>query len=97
MFNGCQILISTPRFLARFLDENKKLLNFQNLRYLILDGGDVILDKYFDSVNILKLLVITLSIASIIKNIIFRSVNYLKSITLFVTEKINITRQCYKL
>ena len=51
MFNGCQILISTPRFLARFLDQNIKLLNFQNLRYLILDGGDIILDKYFDSIS----------------------------------------------
>ncbi|OAD56630.1 Tudor domain-containing protein 12, partial [Eufriesea mexicana] len=51
MFNGCQILISTPRFLARFLNRNKKLVNFQSLRYLVLDGGDVILDKYFDSVS----------------------------------------------
>ncbi|KAK1137221.1 hypothetical protein K0M31_001743 [Melipona bicolor] len=51
MFNGCQILISTPRFLTRFMNKNKKLMNFKNLRYLILDGGDIILDKYFDSVS----------------------------------------------
>lgn len=51
MFNGCQILISTPRFLTRFMNKNKKLMNFKNLRYLILDGGDIILDKYFDSVH----------------------------------------------
>ncbi|XP_054009470.1 putative ATP-dependent RNA helicase TDRD12 [Hylaeus anthracinus] len=50
MYNGCQILISTPRFLSRFMDENKKLLNFENLQYLILDDGDTILDKYFDSI-----------------------------------------------
>lgn len=52
MFNGCQILISTPSFLARFMDQNRKLLNFKKLRYLILDDGDVILDKYYDSVNL---------------------------------------------
>ncbi|CAK9822064.1 Putative ATP-dependent RNA helicase TDRD12 [Anthophora retusa] len=51
MFNGCQILISTPRFLNRFMNANVKLLNFTNLQYLILDDGDVILDKYFDSIS----------------------------------------------
>lgn len=51
MLNGCQILVSTPRFLSRFMDQNKKLLNFENLQYLILDDGDIILDKYYDSVN----------------------------------------------
>ncbi|XP_043604134.1 putative ATP-dependent RNA helicase TDRD12 isoform X3 [Bombus pyrosoma] len=51
MFNGCQILISTPRFLIRFMNKNKKLVNFKNLRYLILDDGDIILDKYFDSIS----------------------------------------------
>ncbi|CAL7949014.1 unnamed protein product [Xylocopa violacea] len=51
MFNGCQILISTPRFLTRFMDKNRKLLNFKNLRYLILDDCDIILDKYFDSIS----------------------------------------------
>ncbi|XP_076234936.1 putative ATP-dependent RNA helicase TDRD12 [Calliopsis andreniformis] len=50
MFNGCQILITTPRFLVRFMNKNKKLLNFQNLRFLILDNGDIILSKYFDSI-----------------------------------------------
>lgn len=51
MFNGCQILISTPTFLVRFMNRNEKLINFKNLRYLILDGGDIILNKYYDSVN----------------------------------------------
>lgn len=51
MFNGCQILISTPRFLVRFMNRNEKLINFKNLQYLILDGGDIILNKYYDSVN----------------------------------------------
>ena len=51
MFNGCQILISTPRFLVRFMDRNRKLLNFESLRYLILDDGDVILDKYLNSIS----------------------------------------------
>ncbi|XP_015431040.1 PREDICTED: putative ATP-dependent RNA helicase TDRD12 [Dufourea novaeangliae] len=51
MFNGCQILVSTPRFITRFMDENRKLLNFENLRCLILDDGDVILEKYFDSIG----------------------------------------------
>ncbi|XP_017788533.1 PREDICTED: putative ATP-dependent RNA helicase TDRD12 [Habropoda laboriosa] len=51
MFNGCQILVSTPNFLTRFMNINGKLLNFQNLQYLILDDGDVILDKYFNSVS----------------------------------------------
>lgn len=55
MFNGCQILISTPRFLMRFMNKNKKLVNFKNLRYLILDDGDIILDKYFDSVSLFYL------------------------------------------
>ena len=51
MFNGCQILISTPRFLVRFMDQNRKLLNFESLQYLILDDGDIILDKYFNSIS----------------------------------------------
>lgn len=51
MFNGCQILISTPTFLVRFMNRNEKLINFKNLRYLILDGGDIIFNKYYDSVN----------------------------------------------
>lgn len=51
MLNGCQILVSTPRFLSRFMDQNKKLLNFENLQYLILDDGDIILDKYYDSIT----------------------------------------------
>ncbi|XP_076222302.1 putative ATP-dependent RNA helicase TDRD12 isoform X2 [Nomia melanderi] len=51
MFNGCQILISTPRFLTGFIDQNRKLLKFESLQYLILDDGDVILDKYFDSIS----------------------------------------------
>nr|XP_012143302.1 PREDICTED: putative ATP-dependent RNA helicase TDRD12 isoform X2 [Megachile rotundata] len=51
MYNGCNILVSTPRFLARFIDQNRKLLNFKNLQHLVLDGGDVILDKYFDSIS----------------------------------------------
>ncbi|XP_076298915.1 putative ATP-dependent RNA helicase TDRD12 isoform X2 [Lasioglossum baleicum] len=51
MFNGCQVLVSTPNFLARFIDQNKKLLNFENLQYLILDDGDIILNKYFNSIS----------------------------------------------
>ncbi|XP_078042214.1 putative ATP-dependent RNA helicase TDRD12 [Augochlora pura] len=51
MYNGCQVLVTTPRFLAGFIDRNKKLLNFQNLQYFILEDIDVILDKYFDSIS----------------------------------------------
>ncbi|XP_076749741.1 putative ATP-dependent RNA helicase TDRD12 [Xylocopa sonorina] len=51
MFNGCQILVSTPRFLTLFMDRNKKLLNLKNLQHLVLDDCDIILDKYFDSIS----------------------------------------------
>ncbi|XP_076635891.1 putative ATP-dependent RNA helicase TDRD12 isoform X2 [Colletes latitarsis] len=49
-YNGCRILISTPNSLLRFMGEIRKLLNFESLRYLIIDDGDIVLDKYFDSV-----------------------------------------------
>nr|XP_033337678.1 putative ATP-dependent RNA helicase TDRD12 isoform X3 [Megalopta genalis]XP_033337679.1 putative ATP-dependent RNA helicase TDRD12 isoform X3 [Megalopta genalis]XP_033337681.1 putative ATP-dependent RNA helicase TDRD12 isoform X3 [Megalopta genalis]XP_033337682.1 putative ATP-dependent RNA helicase TDRD12 isoform X3 [Megalopta genalis] len=51
MYNGCQVLVSTPRFLARFIDRNKKLVNFENLQHFILEDIDVILDRYFDSIS----------------------------------------------
>ncbi|XP_076652361.1 putative ATP-dependent RNA helicase TDRD12 [Halictus rubicundus] len=51
IYNGCQVLVSTPNCLARFIDQNKKLLNFKNLQYLILDDGDIILKKYFNSIS----------------------------------------------
>lgn len=57
MFNGCQILISTPRFLVRFMDRNRKLLNYESLQYLILDDGDIILDKYFNSVSLIAFVI----------------------------------------
>ncbi|KAK2576510.1 hypothetical protein KPH14_005833 [Odynerus spinipes] len=50
IYNGCQILISTPRFLVQFMEMHKDLLNFENLSYLVLDNADVILDKYYNSV-----------------------------------------------
>ncbi|KAG7187945.1 hypothetical protein KM043_013907 [Ampulex compressa] len=50
IYNGCQILISTPRFLVRFLERNEGLLGFENLEHLVLDRADVIMDKYSDSV-----------------------------------------------
>lgn len=49
--NGCQILVTTPRYLVRFLNKNKGSLLFDRLSYLILDNADVILDKYYNSVS----------------------------------------------
>ncbi|KYQ56077.1 ATP-dependent RNA helicase DBP3 [Trachymyrmex zeteki] len=49
--NGCQILVTTPRYLVRFLNKNKGSLLFDRLSYLILDNADVILDKYYNSVG----------------------------------------------
>lgn len=51
IYKGCQILIATPQYLARFLNENKNLLSFDRLSYLVLDNVDVILDKYYNSVR----------------------------------------------
>jgi len=51
IYRGCQILIATPQYLARFLNENKNLLSFDRLSYLVLDNIDVILDKYYKSVR----------------------------------------------
>lgn len=51
MYNGCQILVTTPRYLTRFLNENKGLLSFDGLSYLVLDNADVILKKYYNSVS----------------------------------------------
>lgn len=51
MYNGCQILISTPSVFARFLDNNKTLLDFTHLRYLVFDNANIIFDKYFNSVS----------------------------------------------
>ncbi|KAF7395116.1 hypothetical protein HZH66_008290 [Vespula vulgaris] len=50
IYNGCQILVSTPRFLAKFMRTYKDLLNFDSLCHLILDSADVILDKYYASI-----------------------------------------------
>ncbi|XP_012284583.1 putative ATP-dependent RNA helicase TDRD12 isoform X2 [Orussus abietinus] len=49
MYNGCQILISTPPFLTRFMNKYKKILNIDGLTHLILDGADMMFDKYFQS------------------------------------------------
>ncbi|XP_025265669.1 putative ATP-dependent RNA helicase TDRD12 isoform X2 [Camponotus floridanus] len=51
IYKGCQILIATPQYLARFLNENKNLLSFDRLSYLVLDNVDVILDKYYNSIG----------------------------------------------
>ncbi|XP_017878258.1 putative ATP-dependent RNA helicase TDRD12 [Ceratina calcarata] len=51
IYNGCQILISTPSVLGRFMNNNKAMLDFKYLRYLVFDSADVILDKYFNSVS----------------------------------------------
>ncbi|KAG5341799.1 VASA1 helicase, partial [Acromyrmex charruanus] len=51
IYNGCQILVTTPRYLVRFLNKNKGILSFDRLSCLILDNVDVILDKYYNSVR----------------------------------------------
>ncbi|XP_050453768.1 putative ATP-dependent RNA helicase TDRD12 isoform X2 [Cataglyphis hispanica] len=51
IYKGCQILVATPRFLARFLNENKNLLSFDDLCYLVLDDADTILNNYYDSIG----------------------------------------------
>jgi len=51
IYNGCQILVTTPRYLVRFLNENKGLLSFDRLCCLVLDNADVILNKYYKSVS----------------------------------------------
>ncbi|XP_012057914.1 PREDICTED: putative ATP-dependent RNA helicase TDRD12 [Atta cephalotes] len=51
IYNGCQILVTTPRYLVRFLNKNKGILSFDRLSCLILDNVDVILDKYYNSVG----------------------------------------------
>ncbi|XP_029663616.1 putative ATP-dependent RNA helicase TDRD12 isoform X3 [Formica exsecta] len=51
IYKGCQILVATPRYLARFLNENKNLLSFDNLCYLVLDNADTILNNYYDSIG----------------------------------------------
>ncbi|KAI4497388.1 hypothetical protein M0802_007399 [Mischocyttarus mexicanus] len=50
IYNGCQILVSTPTFLVQFLKTCKYLLNFDNLCHLIFDNVDVILDKHYSSI-----------------------------------------------
>lgn len=50
MYTGCQILVTTPRYLVRFLNNHKGLLSFDRLSYLVFDNADVILDKYYDSI-----------------------------------------------
>ncbi|KAL6261063.1 hypothetical protein P5V15_008590 [Pogonomyrmex californicus] len=51
IYNGCQILVTTPRYLVRFLNKNKGLLSFDKLSCLLLDNADIILDKYFKSLG----------------------------------------------
>lgn len=51
IYRGCQILVATPRYLARFLNENRNLLSFDRLSCLVLDNADVILDKYYDTIG----------------------------------------------
>lgn len=51
IYNGCQILVATPRYLVRFLNECKNVLSFEKLSYLVLDNADLILDKYYNSVS----------------------------------------------
>ncbi|XP_043275464.1 putative ATP-dependent RNA helicase TDRD12 [Venturia canescens] len=51
IYNGCQILIATPTYLFRFInqdDGHRKLINFDHLAHLVIDGLDLILDKYYD-------------------------------------------------
>lgn len=51
IYSGCQILVTTPRYLARFLNENKNLLSFDKLSCLVFDNVDLILSKYYKSVG----------------------------------------------
>ncbi|KAL0118063.1 hypothetical protein PUN28_009027 [Cardiocondyla obscurior] len=51
IYNGCQILVTTPRYLSRFMNENKDILLFDRLSFLVLDNADVILDKYHHSIG----------------------------------------------
>ncbi|XP_019700247.1 putative ATP-dependent RNA helicase TDRD12 isoform X2 [Harpegnathos saltator] len=51
IYNGCQILITTPRYLARFLNDNNNLLSFDKLSYLLFDNADIILDKYYKTIG----------------------------------------------
>ncbi|XP_025987860.2 putative ATP-dependent RNA helicase TDRD12 isoform X1 [Solenopsis invicta] len=50
IYNGCQILVTTPQYLVRFLKENKGLLSFDRLSLLVFDDADIILDKYYKSI-----------------------------------------------
>ncbi|XP_066594136.1 putative ATP-dependent RNA helicase TDRD12 [Prorops nasuta] len=45
--NGCQVLISTPEYLMRFLKTTKDFLHLDELNHIILDSANVILEKYF--------------------------------------------------
>ncbi|XP_015181603.1 PREDICTED: putative ATP-dependent RNA helicase TDRD12 [Polistes dominula] len=45
VYNGCQILVSTPTFLVQFLKAYKNFFNFDNLCYLIFDILEL-LDKH---------------------------------------------------
>ncbi|XP_046468235.1 putative ATP-dependent RNA helicase TDRD12 isoform X1 [Neodiprion pinetum] len=51
LYNGCEILISTPPCLKRLIKNNRKLLNLNRLFHMIFDGADVILDKYRKSLG----------------------------------------------
>ncbi|XP_014469749.1 PREDICTED: putative ATP-dependent RNA helicase TDRD12 isoform X2 [Dinoponera quadriceps] len=51
IYNGCQILVTTPRYLARFLNDNKNFLSFDKLSYLLFDNADIILDKYYQTIG----------------------------------------------
>lgn len=51
IYSGCQILVTTPRYLVRFLNMAKGVLSFDKLICLILDNADIILRKYYDSVS----------------------------------------------
>ncbi|XP_036148716.1 putative ATP-dependent RNA helicase TDRD12 isoform X2 [Monomorium pharaonis] len=51
ILSGCQILVTTPQYLVRFLKENKGILSFDRLSFLVLDNADVILNKYYESVS----------------------------------------------
>ncbi|XP_046735938.1 putative ATP-dependent RNA helicase TDRD12 isoform X2 [Diprion similis] len=51
LYNGCEILISTPPCLKRLIKNNRKLLNLKRLSHVVFDGADVILDRYRESLE----------------------------------------------
>ncbi|XP_032684935.1 putative ATP-dependent RNA helicase TDRD12 isoform X2 [Odontomachus brunneus] len=51
IYNGCQILVTTPRFLTRFLNENRNFLSFDQLSLLLFDNADIILTKYYKTIG----------------------------------------------